>query len=137
MEFRTIDLHMHTTFSDGTDTPAEILARVKQAGISLFSVTDHDTIEGCAVIRELLQEGDPAFLNGVEFSCKDEDGKYHILGYDFDPDSPKIKELLQSCHDARICRVEHRLRFIEKEFGFTFSQEDVDALYMKKYYESL
>ena len=76
-----IDLHMHTTVSDGTDTPEEILANVKEAGIELFSVTDHDAVKAGPMIRDLLKEGDPLFLTGAEFSCKDEEGKYHILGY--------------------------------------------------------
>ena len=42
-----VDFHMHTTVSDGTDTPEEILNRVRQAGISMFSVTDHDALKGC------------------------------------------------------------------------------------------
>lgn len=127
-----VDLHMHTTASDGTDTPAEILAHVKEAGINLFAITDHDTIDGCFEIRDLLKDGDPSFLFGVEFSCVDEEGKYHILGYGFDPESPKLKNLLTYCHDTRIRRVQQRLHFIEKEFGFTFSQKDIDALFALK-----
>ena len=46
---RTIDLHMHTTVSDGTDTPGEILSRVRASGIGLFAVTDHDAVKGCEV----------------------------------------------------------------------------------------
>ena len=59
---------MHSTVSDGTDTPAEILENVKRAGIELFSLTDHDAIKGCAGIQSLLGPDDPAFLTGVEFS---------------------------------------------------------------------
>ena len=67
----TIDLHMHTTVSDGTDTPEEILARVRDAGIDLFSVTDHDAIKAAGIIPGILSDGDPAFLPGVELSCRD------------------------------------------------------------------
>ena len=76
-----IDLHMHTTVSDGTDTPSEILARIKNAGLELFAVTDHDACKGCGMIAKIREETDPLFLNGIEFSCRDEGGKYHILGY--------------------------------------------------------
>ena len=69
---RKIDLHMHTNISDGTDSPEEILGEVRNAGIDLFSVTDHDAIKGCDMIRRILTDGDPAFLNGIEFSCRDE-----------------------------------------------------------------
>ena len=80
---RIIDLHMHTAVSDGTDKPDEILLRVREAGIGLFAVTDHDAVKGCEEISRALTAGDPAFLTGVEFSCRDEEGKYHILGYGF------------------------------------------------------
>ena len=49
-----IDLHMHTTCSDGTDTPEEIIARVRESGIGLFSVTDHDGIKAASIIPPLL-----------------------------------------------------------------------------------
>ena len=75
-----IDLHMHTTVSDGTDPPEQIVARVREAGIGLFSVTDHDAVKAGQVIPPLLGKGDPAFVTGAEFSCRDEEGKYHILG---------------------------------------------------------
>ena len=82
-----IDLHMHTVFSDGTDTPEEIIARVRESGIGLFSVTDHDGIKAASAIPPLLSENGPAFITGVEFSCRDGEGKYHVLGYGYDPDA--------------------------------------------------
>ena len=66
--FGKIDLHMHTTASDGTDSPEELVEKVRLAGIELFSVTDHDAIGSAEVIPGLLGEGDPAFIVGVEFS---------------------------------------------------------------------
>ena len=123
-----IDLHMHTTVSDGTDSPEEIISRVKEAGIELFSVTDHDAVKGCAIIQGLLKAGDPAFITGVEFSCKDEEGQYHILGYGYDTESPSIREAVAAGHGFRISKLQKRLDFLENEFGFTFSNEDVTAL---------
>ena len=86
-----IDLHIHTTISDGTDTPEELLPLVKEAGLDVFSVTDHDSVKASRIIPPLLKDGDPAFISGVEFSCKDEEGKYHILGYAYDPEAPSIR----------------------------------------------
>ena len=82
-----IDLHIHSTFSDGTDTPEQILEHAREIGLDLFSITDHDALKAGPVIRSLRKEGDPAFVTGVEFSCKDEKGKYHILGYGYDPEA--------------------------------------------------
>ena len=130
-ELRDIDLHMHSTVSDGTDTPAELLARVKEAGIVLFSVTDHDAVGGSMQIKSLLKEGDPAFIFGAEFSCEDEGGKYHILAYGYEPQAAAMQELTRTCHDYRMNKVTQRLDFLEKEFGFTFSDADRAALFAR------
>ena len=126
---QSMDLHMHTTVSDGTDTPEEIIGRVKDAGIALFAVTDHDAIKGCAAVRSCLGPGDPAFITGVEFSCKDREGKYHILGYGYDPHGPAIQAVVDRGHALRMSKLQKRLDFIRERFGFTFSREDVAALY--------
>ena len=154
-----IDLHMHTTASDGTDTPEEIIEKVKKAGIGLFSVTDHDAIKGCGIIRGLRRPGDPRFITGVEFSCRekrrrpdregkegirgiegkegkeDKEGleeteeKYHILGYGFDPDSEPIRRVVDLGHSYRMQKLEARLVFLQEEFGFVFPKEEKDRLF--------
>lgn len=124
-----IDLHMHTTVSDGTDSPGELIERVKEAGIELFSVTDHDAVKGCEIIKPLLREGDPAFITGAEFSCKDGEGQYHILGYGYDKRAPSIRDVVAAGHALRMSKLDKRLRFLKREFGFTFSDEDIAALH--------
>jgi len=126
---KRIDLHMHTAVSDGTDAPEEIVSRVKEAGIDLFSVTDHDAIKGCVTVREFLRESDPKFIPGVEFSCKDEEGQYHILGYGYDPESGAIREIVEKGHGFRVGKLQKRLDYLKKEFGFSFSDGDVSALF--------
>lgn len=126
---RKIDLHVHTTVSDGTDTPAEIVRRVKEEGIKIFSVTDHDAVEGCAIINNLLEEGDPAFIYGVEFSCEDQEGKYQILGYGFDPDSPYMSELISRARAFCTSNLQNTLEFLKREYGFDFSSADRDLLF--------
>ena len=123
-----LDLHMHTTVSDGSDKPEEILENVRNAGIEFFSVTDHDAVKGCRIVRENLKEGDPMFINGAEFSCKDEHGKYHILGYNYDQDSESIQGLVDLGHSYRMTKVTARLEYIKEKFGFTFPQEEIDKL---------
>ena len=49
-----IDLHMHSTVSDGTDTPEELLKLVRNVGIELFALTDHDSVKGCGILRKIL-----------------------------------------------------------------------------------
>ena len=125
----TIDLHMHTTVSDGTDTPEEILARVRDAGIDLFSVTDHDAIKAAGIIPGILSDGDPAFLPGVELSCRDGEGKYHILGYGYDPAAEPINTVVSDGHRRRIDKVKYRLAALRKEYGFTFPDKELEKLF--------
>ncbi len=124
-----IDLHMHSRISDGTDTPAEILTCVRNAGLELFSVTDHDAVKAGRILPELLRPGDPAFIAGVEFSCKDELGQYHILGYGFDPDATPVQKVVQLGHSYRMKKLRARLDYLDHTFGFSFSEEDLMNLY--------
>ena len=125
----TIDLHMHTTVSDGTDTPEEILVRVRDAGIDLFSVTDHDAIKAAGIIPGILTGGDPAFLPGVELSCRDEEGKYHILGYGYDPAAEPINTVVSEGHRKRIDKVKYRLDALRRDYGFTFPEKELEKLF--------
>ncbi|MBR3144382.1 MAG: PHP domain-containing protein [Clostridia bacterium] len=126
---KKIDLHMHTVISDGTDTPSEIIEKVKEKGIELFSVTDHDAVKSSALVKQLLKKGDPAFVPGVEFSCKDSEGRYHILGYNYDIDAEPINQLVNTGHNYRIEKLRKRLDFLESEFSFTFGKQDIDTLF--------
>ena len=126
-----IDLHMHTTVSDGTDTPEEIIAKVKNAGIALFAVTDHDAVKGCRAVRAALKQGDPFFLCGVEFSCRDSEGKYHILGYGIDPDAESVRQITEQSHGIRIRKIRARLEFLKTKFGIDFPPEEISALFAR------
>ena len=123
-----LDLHLHTTVSDGSDTPEELLAKVRTSDIRLFSVTDHDAVRGCQMIQRCLQPGDPAFLCGAEFSCKDEQGKYHILAYGYETHSPGIQSLVERSHSLRMEKVLARLDFLRNHFGFTFPEPELQRL---------
>lgn len=120
---------MHSSVSDGTDAPKEILEKVRNAGIGIFALTDHDDIMGCMMIENMLGADDPVFIPGVEFSCRDEDGKYHILGYGYDSATRPILDVLDEGHLYRMDKLNKRLDFIASEFGFTFPDKEVDKLH--------
>ncbi len=124
-----IDLHMHTTVSDGTDTPEELIRAVRAAGISVFSVTDHDAVKAPQILRGSLKKDDPKLIPGVEFSCKDEQGKYHVLGYGFDPDAAPVQAVIAHGHSLRMQKLTVRLDFLRETFGFTFPKEEIDRLF--------
>ncbi len=83
-----VDLHMHTTASDGVTSPRDLLGIVRKAEVSAFSVTDHDTLVGSAEIRQLLTENDPELIAGVELSAGEPGEDLHILAYFFDGSGP-------------------------------------------------
>lgn len=122
------DVHMHSVFSDGTDTPKALLECVRNTGLDLFSLTDHDTAEGCSIVQKLLRPDDPRFLYGIEFSCKDRSGKYHILGYCYDAENKAIKETTAFVHNVRLQKTANRFSFLKQHFGFTFSDSEQAAL---------
>lgn len=122
--FARPDLHMHSLYSDGTDTPGSLLRNVRAAGLDIFALTDHDTAEGCAAVRRLLGPGDPAFLEGIEFSCRDDRGKYHMLGYCFDAEKPSIREAVDFAHHSRILKMRNRFVYLQEKFGFTFTEQE-------------
>ncbi|MBQ3792320.1 MAG: PHP domain-containing protein, partial [Clostridia bacterium] len=126
--FGRIDLHMHSTFSDGTDSPEELLRKARSEGLRLFSITDHDDVSSGKAVRALLKKDDPAFLPGVEFSCRDEYGKYHILGYGFDPDSSSVQSVVRRGHELRLARLQQRIDGLKTVFGITLPEEEIELL---------
>lgn len=123
-----IDLHMHTTVSDGTDSPEAITEKVKAAGLAVFSVTDHDALTAAEIIPPLLGEGDPRFVSGVEFSCREGDEKYHILGYGYDVKGESIRAVVRRGHEIRMNKVRRRIAMLGEQFGFSFPREEIDRL---------
>ena len=121
-----IDLHMHSTFSDGTLSPDELIAQLKGQGISVFSLTDHDTMRGVSEIRKRDLQG-MIFINGIEFSCRTEAGKCHILGYGYDPQSSAMRGIVETGMAKRAAKMEKRIDYL-RERGITLTDEERKTL---------
>ncbi len=106
MRTRACDLHIHSSASDGTLTPAQILALSIDRQLGAIALTDHDTIDGA---KELLAANIPPsikFMTGVEISATPPPsfrcpGSFHILGYDIDLEDPSLNQTLNTLQDAR------------------------------------
>jgi 3',5'-nucleoside bisphosphate phosphatase len=98
------DLHCHTTFSDGTMTPLELLRLAKEIGLSGISITDHDTIEAYTEAPKIAKELGLLLGTGVEFSCVFRTMSVHVLAYDFDLHSPEIIKLCARHQERRTLR---------------------------------
>ena len=121
-----IDLHIHSTTSDGTDTPEEIAEKITQySGIKIFALTDHDTIAGIEKLPATFSDK-TFFINGVEFSCKIADGaKCHILAYFFDAANKAFQQLLSKGNELRKIQLDIRLKYLSKKYNITFSESDI------------
>jgi len=123
----TIDLHIHTTASDGSDTPAELAARIAASGIRVFSVTDHDTIDGALEMEKLAPAG-TVFIRGVEFSCVSPAGKCHILGYGYDPSHPALLAALEEGQQRHLKALQRRLDALRAQHGIVLTGEELSWL---------
>ena len=125
-----IDLHIHSTASDGSLTPAEIIDKASESGITGLSLTDHDTIDGAKQILAGRVENAPAFLTGVEISCSlpeeyHREGSLHILGYGFDVHNRHLNHTLEQLKKARADRNPKIIRKLN-DLGYDICLEQVE-----------
>ena len=100
-----IDLHLHTTASDGRLTPVELVARVREAGITVMSVTDHDTVAGLGDARRAAEDSGVAFIDGVEVTAVHDGRDVHILGYFVAAADAAFNRFLSEQRARRVARV--------------------------------
>lgn len=119
-----VDLHMHTNYSDGYFSPEQLILKVKDAGIDLISITDHDTVDGIAESIEIGKNHGIEVIPGLEISSDIRDREVHILGYFIDPNNFELGEYLKF---FRAERVKRAARITEKlnSLGLGLTLDDV------------
>ncbi|MEU2425937.1 PHP domain-containing protein [Streptomyces sp. NPDC007851] len=100
-----VDLHCHSTASDGTDTPAELVRNAAAAGLDVVALTDHDTTRGYAEAVAALPEG-LTLVTGAELSCRVDGVSMHMLAYLFDPEEPALLAERELVRDDRVPRAQ-------------------------------
>ncbi|MGX1881095.1 PHP domain-containing protein [Streptomyces sp. NPDC055287] len=100
-----IDLHTHSTASDGTDTPAELVRNAAAAGLDVVALTDHDSTRGHAEAIGALPTG-LTLVTGAELSCRLDGIGLHMLAYLFDPDEPELARERELVRDDRVPRAQ-------------------------------
>ncbi|MEZ3177691.1 PHP domain-containing protein [Streptomyces pimonensis] len=100
-----IDLHTHSTASDGTDTPAELVRKASAAGLDVIALTDHDTTRGHAEALSVLPAG-LTLVPGAELSCRLDGISMHMLAYLFDPEEPALLAERELVRDDRVPRAQ-------------------------------
>lgn len=125
-----VDLHAHTTASDGKLTPTALVKRAAARGLVALAISDHDTIDGIAEAQQAGQPLNMEIVPAIEFSTRHEPEKnfigIHLLGYFIDPTSPILVDLIQQVKQGR---VDQKIKQIEKlqSFGFDITVEEVFA----------
>ncbi|MEW6735297.1 MAG: PHP domain-containing protein [Acidobacteriota bacterium] len=121
-----IDLHTHTTASDGSLTPRELVMRAARQGVRALAVTDHDTLDGLAEAMAAGREFGVEIVPGLEISAEFSTGTMHILGYYIALDAPVLSSQLAQLRDARNQR---NPRIVAKlqALGFDITLDEVEA----------
>ena len=107
----SIDLHTHSTASDGTESPAEVVASAAEAGLDVVALTDHDTTSGWDEAAASAMRHGIALVRGIEISCQHEGISIHLLGYLQDPASPGLLAELDRSRESRHTRAK---RIVER-----------------------
>lgn len=122
---RYIDLHTHSTCSDGTLTPTQVIIAAKEAGLSAIALTDHDTISGLQEAAEAGKKYGIEVVTGIEFSVTS-DTEMHLLGLDFNMDCPEITKILDEMIYQREVR-NNKVVELLKEINIHITVEDILA----------
>jgi predicted metal-dependent phosphoesterase TrpH len=121
-----IDLHTHTTVSDGTDTPAQLVNKALAQGLDTLAITDHDAIAGWSSAVQTLR-GDLKLVLGAEISCLTKAGvSVHMLGLLFDGTNSALLETLENTRDDRLPRMRKMIELMQVD-GIDISISDVEA----------
>ena len=148
-EMEKFDLHLHSDNSDGSASVKELVDIVIKAGIKIFSLTDHDTVEGIKEVEQSYKQLSPInkkgvkkvkklipdgfkFINGVELTCKVDNIKCHILGYGVNTEAKELTELIETGKKLRRQKLETRIKYLKDVWNIELTKDELDWLYSRK-----
>lgn len=123
---RLVDLHVHSTASDGIHTPAEVVRLMKEAGVSAFALTDHDSLDGIAQASAAARACGLPMIHGIEMSVGG-DREIHLLGYGVPTDAEEIRTFCEEKKRERDVRIETMVARLQ-EMGMEITLDQVRAL---------
>ena len=128
MDKKKIDLHVHSTASDGTLTPAQLVEEAKSAGLAAFALTDHDTVDGIAEAKNAAQNSNIELVPGVELSTDFEGTEVHMVGLYLDETNQRLLQHLEHFRDNRDNR---NLKMYQKlrEEGFDITEKALREMF--------
>ena len=122
-----IDLHTHSSFSDGSETPEKLVCLARQLGLTALALTDHDNVLGVPAFIEACRAHHLTGLAGVELSAEVPSGTLHLVGLGIDPDCGALNEALGCLRDGRAWR-NHRILEHLRDLGHPLEWDEVAAL---------
>lgn len=114
------DLHVHSTVSDGTGAPAQLLFEAAEAGLQAIALTDHDSTAGWAEAAAAVPASGVALIPGMELSTREGYHSVHMLGYLFDPEHPALVAETSRIRESRLSRAEQIVRRISRDYPLTW-----------------
>ena len=124
MAARYADLHTHSLYSDGRESPSALMQMARAAGLDAIALTDHDSIEGIAEAAAAAQTVDVELIPGIELSCTDGSHDIHLLAYWIDVQHPALLATLQAQQDSRRQRLDAIIARLAQH-GVTISRDDI------------
>ena len=126
-----VDLHVHSNCSDGSDNISELISKIKSSGIEIFALTDHDTIEGCSEMKNIVPDN-IKFIQGVELTCQADYIKCHILGFGCDIKNKKLLDLIEKGQKLRRIKMETRVEYLKNKWDIELTKEEYAWLCTRK-----
>ncbi len=120
------DLHMHTTFSDGAYSPTELVLKTKEAGLSVISITDHDSVNGVYEAITVGKDIGVDVITGLEISTDIDDKEVHLLAYHIDIENEELRKYLAFFRDERFHRAKRMVQKL-RNIGISITLDDVLA----------
>ena len=125
------DLHIHSNFSDGSDSIEELVGKINALKLDVFALTDHDTFEGVIELEKYKLNG-IKFIKGIELTCKTKDVKCHILGYGIDTTNKNLKNLIEKGKILRKQKLDLRIEYLKNVHNIVLNEDELSWLYSRK-----
>ncbi|MBI3087454.1 MAG: PHP domain-containing protein [Candidatus Omnitrophica bacterium] len=121
---KTADLHTHTLYSDGTETPRRVVELAAEAGLSALAITDHDILDGCPEAAAAAAQRGLELIPGLEMSASDAGREVHVLGFFIDADCAPFQQLLADQRTRRVQRIHEMIQQLG-QIGLAITPEEV------------
>lgn len=125
-----IDLHVHSTFSDGELTPLEILRVCFEKNISVISITDHDNFFGVKQALQTNPYNNITVIPGIEIDAYYPKGTLHILGYNISFNNPSLNAVISQIHEDNVTRIKSLISELKKNYNISFKEKDIDDIFL-------